>query len=83
MGDGPSRGKGRHRAETTYKEEHDGTWVVQLVHSIEIGDSVDVADVDDGEVLHLFGDLVEYLVLAHAVRVSITAKSNDDQALVF
>jgi hypothetical protein len=38
------------------EEEHDGHRVVQLVHLLEIGHLVDVADVDDGEVLDAVGD---------------------------
>lgn len=38
------------------EEEHDGDGVVQLVHLVEVGDLVDVTDVDDGEVLDAVGD---------------------------
>lgn len=68
---------------TTYEEEHDRTRVVQFVHGIEIRDTVDVADVYDGEVLDALGDFVEDFVLAHAVWVVVAAKADHDEALVF
>lgn len=49
------------------EEEHDGAGVVELVHGVEVGHLVDVAEVDGGEILDLVGDFEEDLVLAHAV----------------
>ena len=65
------------------EKEHDGAGVVQLVHLVEVGDLVDVADVDGGEALDLVGDLVEHLVLAHAVGVPVAAEADHAQALLF
>jgi hypothetical protein len=49
------------------EEEHERTRVVKFVHLVEVGDLVDVAEVDDSEVADLVGDLVEDFILAHAV----------------
>lgn len=65
------------------EEEHDGAWVVELVHLVEVGDLVDVADVDGGEGLDLVGDLVEDFVLGHAVAVVVAAESYDYDAFFF
>lgn len=51
------------------EEEHDCHGIVELVHLLEVGDLVEIADVDDGEVFDFIGDTVEDLVLAHAVGV--------------
>lgn len=65
------------------EEEEDGAGVVQLVHGVEVGDLVDVANVNGGEVAHALLNPVEYFVLAHAVRVPVAAEADHDQALVF
>lgn len=65
------------------EEEHDGHWVVEFVHLLEIGHLVQVAEVDDGEVLDALGDAVEDLVLSHAVGVAISSESDDYEALFF
>ena len=36
-----------------------------------------------GEVLHLVGNLVEHLVLAHAVGVVVAAEADDNEAVFF
>lgn len=71
------------KSEATHEEEHDGAGVVQFVHGVEVGHTINVADVDDGKVLDLLGDLVEDLVLAHAVWVVVAAEADHDKALVF
>jgi hypothetical protein len=60
------------------EEEHDGHGIVELVHLVEIGDLVQIADVDDGEVLYAVGDAVEDFVLAHAVLVPVATEADDD-----
>ena len=65
------------------EEEHDGTRVVQLVHLVEVGHLVNVADVHGGKGLDLVGDFVEDLVLAHAVVVKVAAEADHDEALLF
>lgn len=65
------------------EEEHDSARVVQLVHGVEVGHAVYIADVDDGEIFNALGDLVEDLVLAHAVGVVVAPKANHDESLVF
>jgi hypothetical protein len=65
------------------EEEHHRDRVVQLVHLLEIGDLVQVADVDDGEVLDAVGDLVQDFVLAHAVRVPVAPEADHHQAVFF
>lgn len=64
------------------EEEHEGAWVVELVHLVEVGDLVDVAEVDDGVVADLVGDLVEDFVLAHAVGIPVTTESDDDETIL-
>lgn len=68
---------------TTHEKEHDGTWIVQFVHGVEVRDTVDIADVDDGKILDFLSDLVENLILSHTIRIEIATKANDDKALVF
>jgi hypothetical protein len=47
------------------EEEHDGHGIVELVHLVEIGDLVQITDVDD-------------FVLAHAVLVPVATEADDD-----
>ena len=65
------------------EKEHQSDGVVELVHLFEVGDLVDVADVDYGEVLDAVGDLVEHFILAHAVGVPVAAEADDDEAVFF
>ena len=60
------------------EEEHDGHGIVEFVHLVEIGDLVEVADVDDGEVFDAVGDAVQDFVLAHAVFVPVAAEADHD-----
>lgn len=64
------------------EEPHDGTGIVELVHLVEIGDLVNVAKVDNAEVLDALGDLVEDLILPHAVGVPVAAEADADQTLL-
>ena len=65
------------------EEEHDGHGVVEFVHLLEVGHLVEVAEVDDGEVLDALGDAVEHFVLAHAVGVPVAAEADDDEPVFF
>ena len=65
------------------EEEHDGHWVVEFVHLLEVGHLVEVAEVDDGEVFDALGDAVEHFVLAHAVGVPVAAEADHDEAVFF
>jgi len=65
------------------EEEHDGTRVVELVHGFEIGDFVEVAEVDGAEVFNPVGDLVEDFVLLHAVGVRVAPEADEDEAVFF
>lgn len=65
------------------EEEHDGHGIVQLVHLVEVGHLIQIADVDDCEVLDTVGDAVENFVLAHTVLVPVATEANDDQAVFF
>lgn len=65
------------------EEEHDGTRVVELVHGFEVGDFVEVAQVDGAEVFNSVGDLVEHFVLLHAVRVRVAAEADEDEPVFF
>jgi hypothetical protein len=55
--------------------------VLLTVHLLEVGNLVEIADVDDGEVLDSVGDTVEDLVLSHAVGVPVATEADDDEAL--
>lgn len=64
-------------------EKHDRHRVVEFVHLVEVLDLFDVADVDDRKVLDAVGDLVEDLILQHAVFIMVLAEADHDKALVF
>ncbi len=49
------------------EEEHNGARVVELVHSVEVRDLIDIAEVNGGEILDLVGNFEEDLVLTHTV----------------
>lgn len=65
------------------EEEHDGHGVVKLVHLVEVGHLIQIADIDDSEVLDTVGDAVEDFVLAHTVLVPVATEANDDQTVFF
>lgn len=65
------------------KEEHDRHRVVQLVHAVELGHLVDVAQVHDREVLDLLRDLRQHVVLAQAVRVRDVAEADHHEPVRF
>lgn len=65
------------------EEEHERHAVVEFVHLLEVGHLVEIADVDDGEVLDAVGDAVEDFVLAHAIRVPVAAEADYDEAFFF
>ena len=76
------------RAEITHhvfvaEEEHQRHGIVQFVHLFEIGDLVQVAHVDDGEVFDAVGDPVQHLVLSHAVRIPISSESDYHESFFF
>jgi hypothetical protein len=53
------------------------------LHLLEVWDLVQVAKVDDGEVLDSISNTVEDLILAHAIWVPVATESNDHQAILF
>lgn len=65
------------------KEEHKGNGIVEFVHLLKVRDLVEVADVDDGEVLHAIGDAIEDFILSHAFGIPVTTKANDNEAFLF
>lgn len=65
------------------KEEHDGNRVVEFVHFVEVGDLIDIAEVDDCKVLDLFGDTVEDFVLSHAVGIPVASKADNYETVFF
>jgi hypothetical protein len=65
------------------KEEHEGDGIVEFVHLFEVRDLIEVAYVDDRKVFDSIGDLIENFVLAHAVRVPVTAEPDYHEAFVF
>jgi len=50
---------------------------------VEVWHLCDVAEVNDGKVLNLFGDRVQRLVHHHALRVPVVPETNDDDAILF
>ena len=64
-------------------EEHDCTYVVELVHLVEVLNLGVVACVDDGKVSDLVGDFVEHLVLSPCVFVFWVAEADYDHSFVF
>ena len=71
---------GRRRTDV---EEHDGTWIVELVHAIEIRYESGIDEVDDGKVAHLLTDAIERFVHLSADGIVIMAEANDDDAILF
>jgi len=65
------------------EEEHEGNSVVKFVHLLEIGNLIEIADVDDSKVFDLVSDTVENFILSHAVWVPIATKSDNYKALLF
>ena len=63
------------------EEEHEGYWVVKLIHLLEVWHLIEVANVDDGKVLDTIGDSIENLVLFHTVGVPVTTEADDNQTL--
>ena len=53
------------------------------VHLLEVGHLIQVADVDDGEILDAVGDAEQDLVLCHTVWIPISAETDDYEALFF
>jgi len=54
-----------------------------ITHLVEIRYLCDVAQVNDGKVLHLLGDRVERLVHYHALRVPVMPETNNNYAILF
>jgi len=65
------------------EEKHEGHWVVEFVHLLEVRYLVEVADVEDGKVFDPVGDAVEDFVLSHAIGVPIATEANYDEPLFF
>lgn len=65
------------------EEEHDGTWIVELVHLVEIRDFVDINEIEDGKVLALVCDAVEDFVLLFAGVVPVAAEADYHDSVVF
>lgn len=63
------------------EEEHERARVVELVHLVEVGHLVDVAEVDGGEVADLVGDLVEDFVLAHTIWIPVAPEADHDETV--
>ena len=58
------------------KEKHKRDRVVELVHLLEVGDLIQIADIEDSEILDAVGDPVKYFVLAHAVCIPVAAEAD-------
>ncbi|KAH3660218.1 hypothetical protein OGAPHI_007423 [Ogataea philodendri] len=63
-------------------EEHHRHRVVQLVHLVEVGNLVDVAQIDNGKLADLGRNPVQQLVHQHAVAVGVAAKPDHHQTVV-
>lgn len=59
------------------KEEHEGNGIVEFVHLLEVGDLIEVADVDNGEVLDTIGDAWGKLAAALGRNASRHAMGED------
>lgn len=38
------------------EEEHEGDWIIKFIHLFKVGNLVEIANVDNGEVLDTIGD---------------------------
>jgi len=65
------------------EEEHEGDGIVELVHLLEVGNLVKIADIDDSEVLDSISDTVKDLILTHAVWIPVTSEADYDKTLFF
>ena len=52
------------------------------IHLTEVLDLIQIADVNNGEVLDPICDTIEDFILAHAIRVPVSAEANDCQAFI-
>ena len=57
--------------------------MVLTVHLLKVGNLVQVADVDDCEVLDTVGDTIKDFILSHALGVPVATEADDDKALLF
>lgn len=64
------------------EEKHDGARIEQLVHVVEVRHLRVVAQINDGEVLHLLRDAVQELVHLKTLSVPVAAKTHDHQAVL-
>jgi hypothetical protein len=78
--DGGRCSEGGHNGATypISEEKHHCTWVVELVHGVEVRHFGDVHEVHDCKVLHLVRDGRQRLVHLHARIVAIVAEADDD-----
>ena len=65
------------------EEEHQRHRIVEFVHLLEVGYLVQIADVEDGEILHAVGDPVEDFILPHTVCIPVAAEADHDETLFF
>lgn len=63
------------------EEKHNGAWIIKLIHLVEVRDAINVANVDDGKAFNFLRNLVQHLVLAHAVRIPVAAEADDDESI--
>jgi len=65
------------------EEEHECNRIVEFVHLFEVGNLIEIANVDYSEVFDLVSDFEENFILSHAVWIPIATKSDDNKALLF
>jgi len=64
------------------EEEHEGDWVVEFIHLLEVRDLVKIAHIDDGKVLYSMGDTIEDFILSHTVGILVATEADNDQAFL-
>lgn len=63
-------------------KEHHCTWVIQLIHLVEVRNVSDINQIDDREVLHFVRNGVECLVHLHALWIPVMTETDDDDAIL-
>jgi hypothetical protein len=64
------------------EEEHQGDWVVDFVHLLEVRNLVEIAHIDGGKVLDSIGDMVEDFILSHTVGIPVATEADNNQAFL-
>ncbi len=65
------------------EKKHQRNRIIQFIHLLEIRHLIQIAHVQDGEILDSVGDAVQHFVLSHAVGVPVATEADYDEALFF